>query len=893
MSLTSLWRRIARGTHGITHETHANQDVRDEVEHYLDEAAAALVAKGMTPVAARRAARVQHGTPTVIREEVRASLWESTVTSFFSDVRYAIRMLRRSPISTVVVVLVISLGVGAVTTIFSAANAFLFKPLPGAADPSRLIGIDRIESRGNGGAQASHPYYLMLRDRNRTLSGVAAWSKTDLTITSGGTGRSVYGNLVSGNFFSVLGVRPAIGRFFLPEEDATPLTHPVIVVSHEFWRSALGGDSSAVGRTVGVNGTSFTLIGVAPQEFRGVFTPIVTSAWVPLMMQPRIRPNRSLDAAGASWLWTFGRLKDGMSRETARQDLIALTRARIAEGIEPEWMRNNDSIRLISLTGLPDDARKAMLAFTGMLLGVALLVLIIASVNVGAMLSARAVARRHELAIRVALGAARARLIRQLLTESLVLFALGAIGGMGLAIVSTRLLERIPLPMSVPLTLELSPDIRVLAFALLLSLVTGLVFGVAPALRASNPDIAGRLRNDARTGDGRRGIVSDALVVGQLALSLVLVVSAGLLLRALERGSNVDPRFDATGVATASLKSESWGYDEAKARTFSRALRERVEAMPGVTHVSYTSGLPLQWDNSNTYVHLDDAPPASAGKSEGTRVRVNQVDVDYFGALRMPLVAGREFVQSDDATAQRVAVVNETLARKHWPGASALGHTFLSNDQRVTIVGVARDAKYATLTEETPEMVYFALAQDWQAEQVLMVRTTHGADALAPALQGAVSALDPSLPRPTVVSLQRATQFVLLPQRVAAFVAGALGVLGLVLATVGLYGIIAYSVSRRSREIGVRMALGARPGDVQRMVVVGGMRLAGLGVVIGLLLAAGASRLLVAFLYGVSPLDVPTFAATSALFVAVAFVASYLPARRAAMADPLIALRAE
>jgi predicted permease len=698
---------------------------------------------------------------------------------------------------------------------------------------------------------------------------------------------------VSGNFFSVLGVRPALGRFFLPEEDATQLTHPVIVVSHAFWRSVLGGDSSAVGRTVGVNGTAFTIIGVAPPEFRGVFTPIVTSAWVPLMMQPRIRPNRSLDEPGASWLWTFGRLKDGIGRETARQDLIALTRARIAEGVEPEWMRNNDSIRLISLTGLPDDARKAMLAFTGMLLGVALLVLIIASVNVGAMLSARAVARRHEMSIRVALGAGRARLVRQLLTESLVLFALGAIGGIGLATMSTRLLERIPLPLSVPLSLELSPDVRVLAFALLMSLVTGLVFGVSPALRASNPDIAARLRNDTRTGDGRRGIVSDVLVVGQLALSLVLVVSAGLLLRALERGSSVDPRFDVTGVATASLKSESWGYDETKARTFSRALRERVEAIPGVTHVSYTSGLPLQWDNSNAYIHLDDAPPASAGKSDGTRVRVNQVDVAYFDVVRIPIVDGRQFVRTDDQNATRVAIVNETLARKHWPRSSAIGHTFLSNDQRVTIVGVARDAKYATLTEETPEMVYFALAQEWQAEQVLMVRTTQGADALAPTIQDAVASLDPSVPRPSVVSLQRATQYVLLPQRVAAFVAGALGLLGLVLATVGLYGIIAYSVSRRSREIGVRMALGARAVDVQRMVVLGGMRLAGLGVLIGLLLAGGASRLLVAFLYGVSPLDAPTFLATSLLFVAVALVASYLPARRAAMADPLIALRAE
>ncbi|MEO8624185.1 MAG: ABC transporter permease, partial [bacterium] len=701
------------------------------------------------------------------------------------------------------------------------------------------------------------------------------------------------GNLVSGNFFSVLGVRPALGRFFLPEEDVTRLTHPVLVVSHTFWRTALGGDSSAIGKTVSVNGSAFTIIGVAPPEFRGVFTPLITSAWVPLMMQPRIRPRNNLDNASSSWLWTFGRLKDGVSRETARQELIALTAGRIAEGVEPEWMRRNDGIRLISLTGLPDDARKAMLAFTGMLLGVAFLVLLIANVNVAAMLSARAVVRRHEMAIRVALGAARMRLVRQLLTETLVLFAFGAIGGLALAEVSTHLLERIPLPASIPLALELSPDVRVFTFALLLSLFTGMLFGVTPALRASKPDITARLRNDTRIGDGRRSTASNILVVGQLALSLVLLVSAGLLLRALERGSGVDPKFDVTGVATASLKLGSWGYDDAKARTFSRTLRERLEAVPGVTHVSYTSGLPLQWDNSNTDVQLDDAAASTAAEARGTRVRTNQVDVDYFNVVRIPMVAGRGFAQTDNASGPRVAIVNETLAQKHWPGGGAVGHTFAYNGNRVTIVGVARDAKYGTLTETTPEFVYFPIAQEWPDEHILLVRTTGTPASLVSVIEGAVSALDPSVPRPNVIALERAASFVLLPQRVAAFVTGALGLLGLVLATVGLYGIISYSVSRRSREIGVRMALGARAADVQRMIVRGGMELAAIGVVIGLVLATGTSRLFVAYLYGVSPLDVPTFAATSALFIAVAFVASYLPARRAALADPLVALRAD
>ena len=885
-----FWRQLTSGMRGLVNEAAHARDVQDEVQHFLDEATRSNIAAGMSPAEARRAAQREVGNPTNVRERVRASLWENTVSTLFTDVRYAARMLRRSPVFTAVVVLVISLGVGAVTTIFSAANAFLFKPLPGATNASRLVGIDRIETAANGGAQASYPYYTFLRERTRTLSGVAAWSKTDLTLTVNGGGHAVYGNLVSGNYFSVLGVRPALGRFFLPEEDVTPLANAVIVVSHEFWRGVLGGDSSAIGRTIRVNGSAFTLVGVTPPGFRGVFTPLVTSAWVPLMMQPLVRPKRSLESASMSWLWMFGRLKDGVSQESARQELLSLTAARIAEAVEPEWMRKNDGIRLIRLTGLPDDARKAMLAFTGVLLAISFLVLLIASVNVAAMLSARAVARQHEMAIRVALGAGRGRLVRQLLTESLVLFALGAAGGLSLALLATRGLERIPLPDSEPMSLDLSPDLRVLSFALLVSLATGVVFGLAPALRAARQDINARLRNDARIGTGRMSIAGSTLIVSQLALSLVLLVSAGLLLRALDSGSKVNPGFDSQGVITAAVKPESWGYDDAKARLFYRSLRERTEAAPGVASASYAAVLPLQMQSSGAMIQLDDNTSRDGTPGRNTHVNISMVDPAYFATIRIPLLAGREFLHTDDATGQSVAIVNETLARKHWPNASAVGRTFMSGTTRITIVGVARDAKYSTLTEATPELVYFPLAQQPLDAQTLIVRTTSPA-ATRNALVDVVRSMDPSIPRIAVVSLEQATSFALLPQQVAALVTGALGALGLLLASTGLYGTISYSVSRRSREIGVRMALGARSADVERMVVRSGMKLAGIGVVVGLLLAVGASRLLVSFLYGVSPLDLPTFVATSAVFVAVAFVASYLPARRAASADPLVALR--
>ena len=891
MSLIGFWRTVTRGLRGLARGAEADRAVHDEVRQYIDQATAAFVAEGLLPDAARRAAQREMGNMTAVEEGVRVSLWEYVVTSFASDVRYAVRMLRRSPVFTIVVVTVISLGTGAVTTIFSAVNAFLLRPLPRVSEPDRLVGIDRIEPGGKAGAQGSFAYHSMLRARTRTLSGVGAYGKLDLTISAGAAGRQVYANLVSGNFFSLLGLRPALGRFFLPAEDSVPLAFPVIVVSHDYWRTRLGADSAVVGRTVSVNGHPFALVGVAPAGFRGVQIPAVTSAWVPLMMAPQLRPRTNMDSPTATWFWQFGRMNEGMDRGAVRRELVALTAERIAEGVEPDWMKKNSDIRLIGMTGLPDDAQKTMKAFTGVLLAVAFLVLLIASVNVAAMLSARAMARRHEMAVRIALGAARGRLVRQVVTESLVLFTLGAVGGIAIAFIATRALEQIPMPMAIPIALDLTPDVRVLAFALLISLVTGGIFGLAPALRVARQDITTRLRDDSRTGTGRRTIVSNTLVIGQLALSLLLLVSAGLLLRALERGNRVDPGFDVDSVMTASFKPEAWGYDEARARTFYGMLRARISAIPGVTAVSYTSRLPLQLSSSGDRIQPNGEPAAPDNPTSGTLVQVEFVDAGYFDVIKVPLTNGRAFALTDDPGAPRVAVVNETFVKKIWPDGNPVGRTFGLHGELITVIGVARDAKYQSLTETTPSLAYFPLAQQWRQEHSLVVRANGAPPALATAIRNEVASLDPNIPLPEVVTLAAATSFVLLPQRVAALVAGSLGFLGLVLATVGLYGIISYSVSRRSREIGVRMALGARAVDVQRMVVREGMRLAGYGVAAGLLLSAFASRLLGAYLYGVSPLDAPTFVGMSLVFVAVALLASWLPARRAAAANPVVALR--
>lgn len=816
---------------------------------------------------------------------------DGLVQNLTMDLRYAVRMLRKSPVFTVVAVLVIALGTGAVTTIFSAANAIVLRPLPGAERTERLVDIDRTQGDSRGSLSASYPYYRRLQSGSHDFEGVAAWTMVPLTISTGGEGVASLGNIVSGNYFSVLGVRPALGRFFVADEDSTQGTHPVVVVGHAFWQRRLNGDSAVVGRTISLNGHPYTVIGVAPPRFRGVYAPLKTDAWVPLMMQQQLRPGGDLTRAGDGWLEMFGRLRNGVTREGAQTELIGLTRAQIADAAEPKAFKVYSRVHLSTLTGLPSEVGGAVFGFMALLLAAAGVVLMIASVNVAAMLLARTAARRREMALRVALGAGRGRLVRQLLTESILLFLVGAAGGVLLAVQASHALERIPLPVDLPMALELTPDLRVLTFALVLSLVTGVVFGLAPAMQASRVDLNARLRDNTAEGGARRSRTRGALVIGQMALSLLLLVAAGLFLRALDRGQHVDPGIDTNNVAVASFDARTYGYDDTRGRQFYQALKEQLSALPGVTAVSYTRFLPLSMNNMGDEIDVDGTEPPAGSVDRGFPVGMAQVDGDYFNVVRLPVLRGRSFGVPDDARAPKVAVVNETLAKRFWPNGDAIGHTFTSDKEVVTIVGLARDAKYSTLNEDPTPFAYFPLAQHWQPSQSLMVRTTGDPGRMATSIRNTVRALDPMLPVPVVTTLRQATSVVLLPQRVAAIVTGVLGVLGLVLAGVGLYGIIAYSVSQRTREIGIRVALGARRRDVLQLVVREGMRLVGIGMAIGLLLALAVTRVMTKFLFDVSPVDALTFVGGAVVLSGVAFAASYVPARRAAATDPMSALR--
>lgn len=827
------------------------------------------------------------------------------------DLRLAVRVLRRSPVLAAIAVLVITLGTGAVTTLVSAANAIALRALPGVARPDGLVEVRRTRVDGTvdgaGWDWASHPYYQALRaalrgdGEARAVADVAAWAMLPLTAVVRDEAVAAQGTLVSDNYFRVLGVRPHLGRLFTPDAEGAALAQPVAVLSHTFWTARLAADPRVIGRTVRLNGHAVTVVGVAPPHFHGVYATLRTDAWLPLAMQPRLQPGpgaRLLDDPGPTWLQLVARMRDGAGRDAAGRELSRHTARHAAQGAEPAELRRYTAVRVASLAPLPSGLHGRFLGFAALLVGAAALVLLVAAANVASMLLARAVARRREMAVRVALGATRGRLVRQLLAESVLLHGLGAAGGVLVATGATPLLARVPLPANVPFTLallDLSPDARVLGVALGLSLATGVAFGLVPALRAARVDLNARLRDGTAGAGARRSAARDALVGGQVAVSLVLLVAAGLLLRALERGRRVELGFDPSHVAVAALDLGAYGDDDARARRVRHAVRDALARTPGVVAVSFARDLPLTMGNS---VDLRVDGPTASGAARGTPVRFGEVDAHYLATVRTPLVAGRDVGAGDDARAPRVAVVNEAFVRRFWPReapADVIGRTLRRGAEVVTVVGVSRDAKHERLDEAPRPFVHFALAQGASSagHAELLVRTTGDPSRLAPAIRAAVREADPALPAAAPTTLAATIDAVLLPRRLAAGVTAALGATALLLAVVGLYGLVAYLASQRTHEIGVRLALGASRGAVLRLVVGGGVRPVAAGLAVGLVLAAGAARVLASLLPGVRPLDAPGFVGGAALLTVAALAASYLPARRAAGTDPARVLRAE
>jgi predicted permease len=809
--------------------------------------------------------------------------------TLLQELRHALRRLAQTPLFAATAVAILGLGIGANATVFAWARAILLDPIPGAAEGGRLVQV-RVTDRNEGFVSFSHPDYRDVRERVRRLSGIVAVRPVAAALGTEHGAQRVFVQIVSGNFFEVLGVRPLLGRTLTSEDDRSPDGHAVVVFSHGLWERAFGGDASLVGRTVRLNNRPYTVLGVTPPDFRGSTTGLAYEAWVPMMMQERFEPGgRRLDNRSDHFLDAFARIAPGASLAGAQAELETLGR-QLAAAYPDDWQGRGLAAYPLwraprSVQGLMGPVLLILAAVTG-------LVLLLACANLAGLLLARALGRRREFAIRLSLGARRIDLLRQLLAESLVLAAGGGLAGVLVAVWGVGLLERFLPPTDFPVRLGAVLDGPVLGLAMFAALASSVVFGLAPAFQATRSETAAAIREAAGASAAwNRSRLRKALVAGQLAASAVLLVAAGLFLRSLHNIQAYDLGFEPRGVLLASLELFTSGYDEPRGVAFYRELLERARALPGVTGATLVRRAPLGIGGySSTSPVVEGYVPR---QDETPFAYVNHVGPGYFRTLRMPLVAGRDFGPQDDAGAPRVAIVNETMARRYWSGREALGGRFRIYGDSVTVVGVAKDGVYRDVGETPGPWCFLPVYQSYRPAMTLAVRSAADPAGLAASVSDLARSLDPSLALFGVRSFEDHLQATDFRQRLGSQALGAFGALGLVLAAVGLYGVLASSVVQRSREIGIRMALGGARRDVFRMVVGQGLRLAAAGLAAGLLLAAAGARGLASLLVGVAALDAATFAAVAVTLLVVAGAACALPARKAMLVDPITALRHE
>jgi predicted permease len=810
------------------------------------------------------------------------------------DLRHALRLLRRNPVVTIVATMSLAIGIGANTTVFTVTNALLFRPAGGVVDPERLVDIGSTRN-GAGFGPSSYLNYVDIRQRATTVDAYA-YSRFVQAMSVSGDGLSaeaVFGNVVTVNYFNVLGAVPVVGRLFGPDDSDQPGARPVIVLSHRFWTRRFNNDPAIVGRALTLNGRPVTVVGVASEAFNGTGFRAL-DVWIPMGMVASSLGGTTLTDRAARRLLIGGRVKAGISTEQAAAEMDV-----IGQALALQYADNRQTgLRLLPASPVPGNAGPVV-AFVVLLTVIVTLVLIVACANVAGVLLARATARRQEMALRLAIGAARGRLLRQLLAESLLLFMLGGTTGLLLARALTSVLvSRLPM-LPFPVALSLALDGRVIAFTVGLSLIAALLSGLAPALQASRTDVLPGLRNNA--GRAGRLRLRHAFVVIQVAFSIVLIIAAGLFARALYRAGSIDPGFDSHGVELMSVDLGLGGYTNTTGPRFARELLDRVRLLPGAQAATMAFSLPGGFEVMRQVV----AAPGSSAQSSNSFVSVdwNVIEPDYFATLRTPIIRGRDFSVADRDGAQPVAIVSEAAARQFWPGQDAIGK-YLSQPtwgpqgptnpvRNLFVVGVARDIQSSSVLDGVAgAYVYVPLQQQYVSNLTIAVRTTRG-QRIADDVRSMLTSLNPNVPVLTAQTLDDSVAFGLAPQRVAASVAGSLGMVGLLLAALGIYGVMAYTVTRRTREIGIRVALGARPGDVVGMVLREALWLTGIGAAIGLAIAAVISRVLTAFLFGVPPWDPITFAGVTLLFVLVALAACYWPVRRATGIDPTDALRYE
>ena len=877
----------------------------EELGAHLDDYYAELLAGGATEAEAERRTLAELSASEIFESELRrverrvtqepialgTNRRTNMIADLWQDLSYGARMLMKRPGFTLIIVITLALGIGANTAMFSLLDAVLLRRLPGVANAERIVQIGSTNiNTGVWFEKIPYPDYRDYRDQNSTFTGIAAESGQQFHFSTDKIAKRVKGAMVSGNYFDLFGVRAAQGRLLQASDDEVEGANPVAVISERLWRNQLGAEP-VIGKTISLNSYTYTIIGVAA-EFNGTSrNKERTDIWIPMTMWRQA--DRSMAQRDMDWLNNrladfgqyYGRLKPGVTMEQAQADLSTIA-GRLIQ-IYPETNAGR-GVRVLAGFGMSPRDRREIGFLIGVLFGIVAIVLLIACANVAGLMLARASARRKEMGIRLALGAGRFRLARQLLTESAMLAMLGG----ALAIVVAFWLMywiRASLPDEVrdaAWQIEFAPDWRVLSFTLGLSIATGFLFGLAPALQSSKPDLIPTLKDSGGSFSHRGGgRLRSALVVAQIALSLVLLISAGLCVRTLQNLQAVNLGFETENMLTIKLDLGRQNYSEAQGREFYQRLLERVQSLPGVQAASLAINVPLSTSGWGGIAVVDNQPLFS--------IPYYVVTPGYLDTMGIPLLAGRQFTEQDDARSARVAIINETFARQVWPNQNPVGRLFRRGQEPVEVIGVARDVKDIILEDDTPRAAYFPLAQQYKDDMTLHLRAATKPELLIAAVRQEIRALDPKLPLYDVKTLEEYRRDYLFKKRFQAALIGGFGLLALALASLGLYGALSYSVAQRTQEIGVRMALGARAGDVLRLVVGQGIRLIAIGVALGLAGAFAAALVLKSLLYGVSATDPLTFIVIPLLLTLVALFACWIPARRATEVDPMIALRCE
>ena len=885
----SLWRQLTRGLRVLFNEPAANQDVADEVDHYLDQATAALVAAGLSQEDARRAARVEWGSPIVVREQVRSYGWEHPIQSLIADLRYAARQLLHNPGFALVTTLTLSLGIGATTAIFSAVNPILFQPLPYShADHLMML----REMRSDGSPQpVTFGTFHGLQERTRSFDAMAVMKPWQPAMVGSGQPERFEGQRVSADYFRALGVEPVLGRDFQAADDRFRGPN-VVILSDRLWRRRFAGDRAIVGQQVKLDDNLFTVIGVMPSSFENVLAP-AGELWAPLQYNP------SLPFDGREWghhLQMVGRLRPGVSENQARSELNAILRPMTqtyAKGYDGSGGAPDGMV----INPLQDDITRAVKPGLLAILGAVGLVLLIVCVNVTNLLLTLSVRRRSEFAMRAALGAGPKRLIRQVLTESLLLAAIGGALGLAVAEVCVRALLALS-PPDLPRAGAIHVDASVFAFGLAMTTVIGLIVGLLPALQASRNDPQSGLQQASRTTAGGRQSMRRTLAVAQVALALVLLVTAGLVLRSLERLFAIDPGFDTSHLLTMQVQESGHRLDIVSARArFLEQTLEAVHRVPGVTAAAFTNQLPLSGDFSVYGVQFASEPSVTA---EGSLQYA--VSPAYFETMRIPLRRGRLLNERDSADTPGAVLISESLAKRKFSDQDPIGqrvrlgpNALHDNLPWATIVGVVGNVRQASLAVSQSDAFYTPTTQwAWvDAAQSLVVRTQGDPAKLAPAIKDAIWSVDKDQPVVRVATMGSLLESSEAQRRFALSLFETFAIVALLLAAVGIYGVLSGGVTERMREIGVRAALGASRRSILMLIIRQGMALTGIGVLLGLLAALAASRVIVSLLYGVSRFDPATYLFVVALLTVVSAIACWVPAWRAAQVDPSITLRAE